>query len=84
MTVSANDIKTRGMAAIEDAFDSDATCLLTKRGKPVYAVIDLNDYDEFREWQLDKAVKEAEEDIAAGNFTVVTDIDAHVKGLLND
>lgn len=54
MNVSDSDLKNRGLAAIEDAISLDSTCLLTQKGKPVYAVIDLDNYYEFRMWQLDK------------------------------
>lgn len=72
-TISANDVKTRG---IEQALSGDDEALVTLRGKPAYVIVDIERYNHLRDCELSQALAEAKADIAAGRYT--TNIDQHM------
>ncbi len=84
MNISANELKTRGALAIEEALSAETVATITVRGRRAFVVTTVEEYDDFREWQLDKALREAEQDLASGNFEVTNDVDKHIQELLND
>ncbi|MBM7074595.1 hypothetical protein JQC92_21690 [Shewanella sp. 202IG2-18] len=84
MNVQANDVKVKGVKALSDAIDSDGVCIVSSRGKPILAAIDIEQYQKFREWELSQALAECETDIAAGDYKVIDDVDAHVAELLSE
>ena len=45
------------------------------RGKPELVVLDIEQYKAFREYEFDKAIKQAETDYANGCYDVVNDFD---------
>ncbi len=81
MHVQANDIKTRGVKAMTDALD-DGVCIVSNRGTPVLAAIDIDKYNEFRNWELNKALAECKADIANGDYNIIKsdeDVERHMK-----
>ncbi|MGR5308090.1 type II toxin-antitoxin system prevent-host-death family antitoxin [Vibrio mediterranei] len=84
MNISANELKTRGTQAIEEALSSDSVATITVRGRCAYVVTSVSEYDEFREWQLDKALKETEGDLQTGRFEVLDNIEDHIRDLSHD
>ncbi|WP_054675062.1 type II toxin-antitoxin system Phd/YefM family antitoxin [Parasalinivibrio latis] len=84
MTITANDVKVRGIKVIKEAIEDGLPHAVTERGKPAFYAISVEDYAEFQEWRLDKAIREAEAEYTAGNHRTITDIDAYVDGLVDD
>ncbi len=71
-TINANELKTRGGTAIESALQYDSDVAITVRGKTRFVVVDVDYFQQLRECELEKAAREAREDIAAGRFVVET------------
>lgn len=71
-TINANELKTRGVSAIESALQYDSDVAITVRGKTRFVVVDVDYFQQLRECELEKAAREAREDIAAGRFVVET------------
>ncbi len=84
MNISANELKTRGALAIEDALTTETIATISVRGRRTYVVTTMDDYDDFREWQLDKALRETEHDLSTGKYEIVDNIDKHINELRND
>lgn len=76
-TITANDLKTKGVAAIEGALDGQPEALVSVRGKDRFVVMDLARYNFLRECELEAALAETREDLAAGRY-VVESADAHM------
>lgn len=67
--ITANDLKTRGIAAIEAALASGRTeALVSVRGADRYVVMDLAHYQHLRECELEAALAESQAEIAAGRY----------------
>lgn len=64
--LSANDLKTRGVSAIESALADHTEAIVSVRGKERYVVMDLAQYQHLRECELESALAQARADLAAG------------------
>ena len=64
--ISANELKTRGIAAIEQALAEQTEAIVSVRGKDRFVVLDMAQYQRLRECELEVALAEARADIAAG------------------
>jgi hypothetical protein len=69
-TISANDLKTKGIAAIESALAEQPEAIVSVRGKDRFVVMELAHYHYLRECELDAALAEARADLAAGRYVV--------------
>ncbi|MDQ6882173.1 MAG: hypothetical protein M3150_08780, partial [Pseudomonadota bacterium] len=69
-SLTANDLKTRGVAAIEEALGQKTEALVSVRGKDKYVVMDVAQYHYLRECELDAALAQSRVDIAAGRFVI--------------
>ena len=69
--ITANDLKTRGIAAIEALLSGGRTeAVVSVRGADRYVVMELAHYQHLRECELEAALAESRADIAAGRFVV--------------
>lgn len=66
--LSANDLKTKGIAAIEAALAEQPEAIVTVRGKDRFVVMDLAHYHYLRECELEAALQQTRADLAAGRY----------------
>ena len=66
--ISANDLKTKGIAAIEAVLAEHAEAIISVRGKDRFVVMDMAHYRHLRECELDAALAQTRADMAAGRF----------------
>ena len=71
-TINANELKKRGVSAIESALLHDSDVAISVRGQTRFVVVNLDYFQQLREYELEKAVRDAKEDLAAGHFVVET------------
>ncbi len=64
--LSANDLKTKGISAIELALRSAPEAMVSVRGKDKFVVMDIAHYRYLRECELDAALAQTRADLAAG------------------
>ncbi|KXS32519.1 MAG: prevent-host-death protein [Candidatus Gallionella acididurans] len=77
-TLTANDLKTKGIAAIETALAERPEAIVSVRGKERFVVMDIAQYHYLRECELEAALAETHADIKAGRFVKESPA-AHVK-----
>lgn len=75
--LSANDLKTRGVAAIEAMLEQHSEAIVSVRGKERFVVMDIAQYHYLRECELEAALAQTRADLAAGKFVKDTPA-AHV------
>lgn len=80
-SITANDLKTKGVSVVESALKQDGQAVITVRGERKYIVLDFSTYNKLREYELDIALKEARSDIANGNYKTES-VDEHMKRVL--
>lgn len=66
--ISANDLKTKGIAAIESALGDSQEAIVSVRGKDKFVVMEIARYHYLRECELDAALAQTQADLAAGRF----------------
>lgn len=76
--LTANDLKTKGVAAIEAVLAERPEAIVSVRGKERFVVMEIAQYHYLRECELEAALAESRADIAAGRF-VKESPEAHVK-----
>ena len=64
--ISANDLKTKGIAAIELALSDAPEAIVSVRGKDRFVVMEVAQYESLRGCELDAALAETRADLAAG------------------
>jgi prevent-host-death family protein len=78
--ISANELKTKGVAAIEAVLADHAEAIVSVRGRDRFVVMDVAHYHHLRECELDAALAQTRADLAAGRF-VQESAQAHVARL---
>lgn len=76
--LTANDLKTRGIAAIEAVLAERPEAIVSVRGKERFVVMEIAQYHYLRECELESALAETRADIKAGRFVKESPA-AHVK-----
>ena len=66
--ITANDLKTKGIAAIDAALTEASEAIVSVRGKDRFVVMDIAHYHYLRECELDAALAQTQADLAAGRF----------------
>jgi hypothetical protein len=77
-TIAANDLKTKGIKAIEEALDQQPDASVSVRGQIKYVVMSPEHYQ--RECELEAALAESKADLVAGRFVKET-VDQHLRRL---
>lgn len=66
--LTANDLKTRGVAAIESVLSTQPEATISVRGKERYVVMEVAQYHYLRECELEAALAQSRADVAAGRY----------------
>ena len=78
--ISANDLKTKGVATIEAMLADHSEAIVSVRGKDRFVVMEIAQYNYLRECELEAALAETRADLAAGRL-VQESAEAHVSRL---
>jgi len=83
LSINANDLKRNGIAGIERAMlnDDENGVMVDVRGKAKYVILSIEEFNQYREYQLDQAIAEAEHCIAKGEYSVIKDLDNYALAL---
>jgi len=69
-TITANDLKTKGISSIREQLANEPEAVITVRGEKKFVVMDINHYNYLRECELEAAVLEARADLKDGKVVV--------------
>lgn len=81
--VTANDLKTRGISAVEERLEAGEEVLISVRGQNKYVVMSLEKYDQLRECELESALREARADYDSGKV-VIESVKDHLRRVTDD
>ncbi len=70
--ISANELKIKGVMAIQTALEQHDEAIISVRGKQRFVVMDVAHYQYLRECELTAALVESNADIAAGRYVKET------------
>lgn len=66
--ISANDLKVKGVVAIEAMLANQSEAIISVRGKERFVVMDMEQYHYLRECELEAALAQTRADLAEGRF----------------
>lgn len=81
--ITANELKVKGVSAIQNATSNNQEALISVRGKNKYIVLSIDEYNYLRECELIAAVVESKKDLKNGNIIKET-VDNHITRIIND
>ena len=81
--ITANDLKTKGIACLEESLANQPEAVITVRGKESFVVMRIDHYHYLREMELEAALYETQQDLVAGRFSKES-IDDHVAALFTE
>jgi hypothetical protein len=79
-SISANDLKVKGVAIIEASLHKNNEAVISVRGKNRYVVMHMDHYHYLRECELEVALIQTQADLKAGRF-VIESPEAHIARL---
>lgn len=79
-TITANQLKTKGVSILESELANQKELVITVRGKEKFVVMNMDQYNYLRECELDAALHEAKSDYQNGNF-VAESVEKHIERL---
>ncbi len=82
-TISANELKTKGISALEAELQKYPEAIITVRGKNRFVVMSMEHYNLLRECELEAAILQAQEDLREGRFITET-VEEHVRRITHD
>lgn len=80
--IAANELKMKGVSILNTIFELDDEAIITVRGQQKYVVLELDKYNKLREYELEVALIEAQNDIVAGHFQK-GDVATHIKRVID-
>ena len=81
-TLTANELKTRGISSLEEGLKDSPELMITVRGKEKYVVLDIEHYHHLREIELEAALLESRQEIT-NNKAVQESAEAHVQRIFD-
>ena len=79
-SISANDLKTRGVSAIEAALAHDSGAVISVRGKNRFVVMPIEQFHYLRECELEAALAQTKSDLSEGRF-IISSPEEHLQRL---
>lgn len=80
--ITANELKTKGISAINKILSKASEAIITVRGKNKFVVLPIDEYNKLREYELEAALEETKREIKEGKFTEES-IEEHIKRIKN-
>ncbi|MFZ1980964.1 MAG: type II toxin-antitoxin system prevent-host-death family antitoxin [Smithella sp.] len=77
-TITANELKTKGVSILNDETADGTEVIITVRGKNKFVVLPIEKYNYLRECELEAALLESKRDIKEGKFFKES-VEKHIK-----
>ncbi len=83
VTVTANDLKTKGVSALDPIIKEHKAAMITVRGRSKYVVMDMDTYNHLRECELEAALIETRKELKLGEVYEDT-IEKHIRRITSE
>ena len=81
--ISANDLKMKGISALEAELAECSEAIITVRGKSRFVVMSIEQYHHLRECELEAALLEVKADLVAGRV-ISESVDDHIRRVTDE
>ncbi|MCB1595983.1 MAG: type II toxin-antitoxin system Phd/YefM family antitoxin [Xanthomonadales bacterium] len=82
VAISANELKTKGVAILDKATADGQEAIITVRGKDKYVVLPMEAYNHLRECELEAAIQAVKNDRKTGKYNIES-VDAHIRRVMD-
>ena len=82
-TITANQLKTKGVSALEKIVSEHKAAMITVRGKRRFVVMGLETYNHLRECELEAAIVETRKELEQGEV-FKDSIDEHIQRICDE
>ncbi|MBE8190384.1 MAG: prevent-host-death protein [Candidatus Thioglobus sp.] len=72
MSITANQVKTKGVSVFDNALKRDGEAIIEVHGKSKYVVLDIERYNDFRANELDILYIQTLQDLKNGDYKTQT------------
>ena len=79
-TLTANELKTKGISALASRLEADEEVVISVRGQNKYVVIGLEKHEKCREYELEATLQRAKNEVNSGDY-IAESVDEHMKRL---
>ena len=76
--ITANELKTKGLTALNKATLNGNEAIITVRGKNKYVILPFERYSHLRECELESALEESKRDLENGKF-IEESVENHIR-----
>jgi len=82
-SITANELKRNGVAGIERVMldNNETGVTVDVRGKAKYVILSVDEFNQYREYQLDQAIAEAEACLVKGEYNTIEDLENYAQAL---
>jgi len=80
--ISANDLKVKGISAIEELVPANDGVVITVRGKEKFVILAIEEYNLLREYELEAAIQETKREFAEGKIKIGS-VAEHIERISN-
>ena len=80
MTITANELKTKGISLVEKILKRTGEVFVSVRGKKKFVILPIEEYEKLKEAELESVLRQAEKDYQEGKY-VVESAEEHFKRL---
>lgn len=77
-TITANELKTKGISILNDETSEGDEVIITVRGKNKFVILPMEKYNYLRECELEAALNESKKDIKEGKIFKES-VEKHIK-----
>lgn len=77
-TITANELKTKGISILNDETSEGDEVIITVRGKSKFVILPMEKYNYLRECELEAALNESKKDIKEGKIFKES-VEKHIK-----
>ena len=71
-SVTVNELKVKGVSALEKCLADGDEMVISVRGKPRFVVLEMDRYEQLREVEIEVAWQQVREDLCLGDFVKET------------
>ena len=83
MQIVANELKKRGATALASNLKNNKEVFINVRGKNTYVVMKVEDYNRYREYELEQAIRDSKADLEAGCYSKES-VEEHIRNITTD
>jgi len=82
-SVTANELKTKGVSIVEESLKYADEVVVSVRGRDRFVIMDMDKYAKLREYELECAINEARNDLEKGAYKTYS-VNEHINQIQDD